>query len=100
MSLEKQIKDAWRAYRYNSESCHEIANRVKNRRILGMTYGYALPGETDEYDRRARSLRQIEEYIAVRQKEYNRQHPNHKSEDYKFNLQIRERTLNELANHN
>lgn len=96
MSLEKQIKDAWHIYRYNSEKCHEIAERVKNRKIDGIAYSYALPGETDEYDRRARKLREIEEYIAVRQKELNRKNPRLKQENYAFNQQQIERTRQEL----
>jgi hypothetical protein len=71
MSLEKQIKDGWKAYKYNSNKCHEIARRVKNRKVDGIAYGYALPGETDEYDKRARNLRDIEEYIHHKQMEYN-----------------------------
>lgn len=71
MSLEKQIKDGWRAYKHNSNRCHEIAKRVENRRILGVSYGYALPGETEEYDKRARRLRDIEEYLHHKQMEYN-----------------------------
>ena len=100
MSLEKQIKEAWHTYRYNSEKCHEIAERVKNRKVDGIAYSYALPGETDEYDRRARILREIEEYIAVRQKELNRQHmydKKYKQENYAFNQQQIERTRQELT---
>lgn len=100
MSLEKQIKQAWKAYKFNSNKCHDIAQRVKNRKIDGIAYEYALPGETEEYDKRARELRNIEEYIAVRQKEYNRRHPTSKKEDYKFNQQQIERTRNELTVHN
>jgi len=97
MSLEKQIKDAWRAYKFNSSRCHEIATKVKNRKIDGIAYGYALPGETDEYDKRARKLREIEEYIAVRQKELNRKNPKLKQENYAFNQQQIERTRQELT---
>lgn len=100
MSLEKQIKDAWRAYKFNSNKCHEIAERVKNRKVDGIAYSYALPGETDEYDRRARKLREIEEYIAKRQKELNRQNQYNKSykkENYTFNQQQIERTRQELT---
>lgn len=96
MSLEKQIRQAWKAYKFNSSKCHEIAERVKNRKVDGIAYSYALPGETEEYDRRARKLREIEEYIAVRQREYNRQNPRSKRENYKFNQQQIERTRNEL----
>lgn len=99
MSLEKQIKDAWRTYKYNSQKCHEIAERVKNRNIPGIAYSYALPGETDEYDRRARKLREIEEYIAIRQKELNRQNQYNKSykkENYAFNQRQIDQTRNEL----
>lgn len=99
MSLEKQIKQAWRAYKFNSRRCHEIAERVKNRNIPGIAYSYALPGETDEYDLRARKLREIEEYIAVRQKELNRKNPKLKQENYAFNQQQIERTRNELIKH-
>lgn len=100
MSLEKQIKDAFRSYRYNSNKCHEIAKRVENRKILGQAYGYALPGETVEYDRRAKELRKIEEYVAVRQKELNRQHfhdKKYKQENYLFNTQQVEMMRKELV---
>lgn len=95
--LEKQIKDAWHAYRYSSDKCHDIAKRVKARNIPGIAYSYALPGETDAYDKYARRLREIEAYIAVRQKELNRRNPRLKQENYAFNLQQIERTRYELT---
>ncbi len=110
MSLEKQIKDAWRTYKYNSQKCHEIANRVKNRNMPGIAYSYALPGETDEYDRRARKLREIEEYIHHKQMEYNHRYERKafakdmKVKEYKCkfeetNLKV-EQQRHELAIHN
>lgn len=97
MSLEKQIKQAWKYYKDRSNRCHEIAERVKNRKVDGIAYSYALPGETDLYDKYARELRDIEEYIAVRQKELNRKNPKLKQENYAFNQQQIERIRQELT---
>jgi IS1 family transposase len=94
--LEKQIRDAWRYYKVRSNDCHAIANRVKNRQIIGIAYGYALPGETDLYDKYARELRETEEYIAVRQKEINRKNPKLRQDNYAFNQAQIERLRNEL----
>lgn len=95
--LEKQIRQAWRTYKVRSGDCHTIANRVKNRRVLGTPFAY--PEEIAEYDRKARDLKEIEGYIAVRQKELNRIDPRQKKENYKFNSQQVERLKHELTNH-
>lgn len=98
MSLEKQIKDAWNYYKHRSNQCHEIANRVKNRKVLGTIF--AFPEEIAKYDRYARELKEVEGYIAVRQKELNRRYPDHKKDNLKFNTQQLERLTNELTVNN
>ena len=100
MSLEKNIEDAWHYYRQVSQKCHQIAERVKRRKVDGIAYGYALPGETELYDHYAKELRGIEEYIAVRQKELNRRNPRFKQDNYAFNSQQLEQLRNEFTHDN
>jgi len=94
MSLEKQIRDAWKAYKQHSYACHDIANRVKNRKRAGVIF--AFPEEIKEYDKRAKELKEIESYIAVRQKWLNRNNPRSYKENYEFNNQQIERLRNEF----
>lgn len=94
--LEKQIKQAWRYYKIRSGDCHTIAQRVQNRRRAGVPF--AFPEEIKEYDQKARELKQIEGYIAIRQKELNKRGKT--KEDYKFNTQQIERLKHELTFHN
>ena len=98
MSLEEQIKQAWKFYRHRSEDCHQIAQRVKARKVLGKDIGgFAYPEEIEKYDRYARELKEAEEYIAVRQQELNRKNPKLKQENYKFNSEQIKRLRNELS---
>lgn len=97
MSLEKKIEQAWKYYKVRSMDCHVIAGRVKQRGLDRFNgHPYAYPEEILEYDRKAKELREIETYIAIRQKELNRQNPKLKQENYKFNTQQVERLKNEL----
>lgn len=93
--LEQQIKRAYRYYKVRSHDCHRIAERVKNRKVLGTIF--AFPEEIAKYDKYARELREVEEYIAVRQKELNKKNPRLKKENYQFNQQQIERLRNELT---
>jgi len=93
MSLEKQIKRAWRYYKVRSGDCHTIAQRVEKRRVLGTPFAY--PEEIKEYDKKARELKEVETYIAVRQKELNRYNKRYK-EDMKFNTEQLVRLKDEL----
>lgn len=99
MSLEKQIKDAWNYYKHRSNQCHEIAQRVKAR-IPKYGTPFAYPEEITKYDCYARELKEVESYIAVRQKELNRRYPDRKKENLKFNTQQVERLTNELTVNN
>jgi len=94
MSLEKQIKDAWKYYKNRSRDCHEIAQRVKNRKVLGTIFAY--PEEIKKYDEYARELRDVEEYTAKRMKEYQRRYKPSK-EDLKFNVEQTKRIKENLA---
>ncbi len=98
MILENKIKQAWKYYKHRSNDCHEIAGRVKNRIRFGQPFAY--PEEIVKYDKYARELREVEEYIAVRQREINRKNPNLQRENYAFNTQQVERLRNELVKHN
>lgn len=95
MSLEKQIKQAWRYYKVRSGDCHIIAERVKNRKIMGTPFAY--PEEISKYDEYARELKDIEEYIAIRQKELNRKNPRLEKENYAFNQEQIEKLRHELT---
>lgn len=99
MSLEKQIKDAWNYYKHRSNQCHEIANLVKSR-IPKYGTEFAYPDEIAKYDRYARELKEVESYIAVRQKEFNRRNPDAKRKNLKFNTQQLERLRNEFIINN
>lgn len=95
MNLENKIKTAWKYYKNRSQDCHTIAERVKNRKRAGVPFAY--PEEITKYDKYAKELREIEEYIAVRQKELNRQNPKLKRENYAFNQSQVERLRYELV---
>lgn len=94
--LEKQIKKAWKYYKIRSMDCHVIAQRVDKRRVLGTPF--AFPEEIKAYDKGARELKEIESYIAVRQRELNIKNPKRKKENYAFNQGQVERLRNELNN--
>ena len=91
-SLERQIKNAWRYYKVRSNDCHSIAKRVENRKRAGVNF--AFPEEIKEYDEKAKELREVEGYIAVRQKELNKYRKS--KQDYKFNQQQVERLTESL----
>lgn len=96
--LEKKIKQAWKYYKTRAQDCHVIAQRVKQRGIDRFNgHPFAYPEEITKFDRYAREMREVEEYIAVRQKEINKRDPRQKRDNLKFNTQQVERLRNELT---
>lgn len=97
MNLERKIEQAWKYYKKRSNDCHAIAQRVKNRKVLGTPFAH--PEEITKYNEYATELKEVETYIAVRQKELNKD-PRIKRENYAFNQEQIEKLRNELTVNN
>jgi len=95
--IEKKIRDAWKVYKVRSADIGVIADRVEERGRFKYGTPFAFPEEIAEFDQKAKELREIEEYIALRQKWLNEIDPKRKQEDYKFNREQVERLQHELS---
>lgn len=93
-SIERDIKDAWKTYKLRSFQCMRIADRVRARENQ-----FAYPEEIKEFNEKAIELKEIQTYIAERQKYLNYKEPRRLKDNYAFNQQQTE-LQNELTDDN